>query len=82
MCVCVFCCCCYSLALLSSIELVKHGKSAIEIKLLLLYRVSAGIDWPSVSIRLLGEIESLICNCHLSVVDMCNRYIRAACQPL
>ena len=32
------------------------------------YRVSAGTGWPGVSIRLLGEMESLICNFYRSVV--------------
>ena len=31
------------------------------------YRVSAGTGWPGVSILLLGEVESLICNFCLSV---------------
>ena len=31
------------------------------------YRVSAGTGWPGVSILLLGEVESLICNLYLSV---------------
>ena len=31
------------------------------------YRVSAGTDWPGVSILWLGEMESWICNFYLSV---------------
>ena len=31
------------------------------------YRISAGTCWPSVSILWLGEVESWICNFHLSV---------------
>ena len=31
------------------------------------YRIWAGIGWPGVSILWLGEMESLICNFHLSV---------------
>ena len=31
------------------------------------YRVGAGTGWPGVSILLLGEMESLICNFYLSV---------------
>ena len=31
------------------------------------YRVSAGTGWPGVSILWLGEMESLVCNFHLSV---------------
>ena len=31
------------------------------------YKVSAGTGWPGVSILQLGEVESWICNLHLSV---------------
>ena len=31
------------------------------------YRVSAGTGWPDVSLRCLGETESLICNFYLNV---------------
>ena len=31
------------------------------------YRASAGTDWPGVSINLLGEAESLMCNFYLNV---------------
>ena len=47
------------------------------------YRVSVGTSWPGVSILLLGEMESLICNFYLRLAarkiaftDPCLRYTR------
>ena len=46
---------------------LKIGTSVATLPGPLCYRVNAGTGWPGVSILLLGEMESFVCNFYLSV---------------